>query len=143
VTLADKKGDLREVVKRRGGTKPESVLFALRDVLDAALDNGDAVRAYIVANELDDFAEGLGVAPSSWSALKAQVLGKHKQARDNTAIVPGMALYRTLCEGGEGTLAGYITYARSVILTNIATLQATVQRSGAYWQDGVGGPRRR
>jgi hypothetical protein len=139
VTLADKRHDLRELVKRKGGAKPESVLFALRDVLSAAMDAGDDVRTYILAVELDDFAESMGVSLASWADLKNQVIAKHKASDGTGVVAPGSQVWRCLVLGGEGTLSGALTYWQATLRTIVAQTDALIQQSGQYWQDGYGG----
>ncbi len=139
VLLVDKKHEIEGIAKYKGGEKPEALIFALNDLLSAALDSGDDLKVWILATQLDDWAQGHGVQLAQWAELRAQTIAKHRQARDGSAVVPGTDLYRVLVMGGEGTLAGYIVYARNIIQTNIYTLQEQVQRGSVYWRDGIEG----
>lgn len=136
-TLIDKRHQLEDLIVARGGQNPDLLRTAACDLLSAALDTGDDLKAYLLSSvEIGDFLEAKGVQPQTWAIERGRILGTHKG--DGTPV-PGSQLWHVLAGGGEGTLAGFAAYARVTIQHIADGIDLSVQRGNFSWQDGIGG----
>lgn len=135
VTLVDRKSEVKELLTARGGKDAEQLTRAMGKMLDEALDAGDGLKAFIVANQLDDWAEARGVTLSTWAQLRGQVIGAHA---GNGKPIPGSRLWHILAEGGENTLAGYLAYVRAKVTWAAEELDKFIAEGSRFWQNGMG-----